>query len=89
MLQSRFLDGEEDELNPRRFRTLFISDVHLGSRGAQVDRLLDFLRALTPEPKRDGDDPIKEAQRAGDLIAGEGLQKVERESRRERISSLE
>jgi UDP-2,3-diacylglucosamine pyrophosphatase LpxH len=28
----------------RRFRALFISDVHLGSRGAQADLLLDFLR---------------------------------------------
>jgi UDP-2,3-diacylglucosamine pyrophosphatase LpxH len=28
----------------RRFRTLFISDVHLGSRGCQADRLLDFFR---------------------------------------------
>ena len=28
----------------RRFRTLFISDVHLGTRGCQADRLLDFLR---------------------------------------------
>ena len=27
-----------------RFRTLFISDVHLGARGCQADRLLDFLR---------------------------------------------
>ncbi|HEY0234924.1 MAG TPA: UDP-2,3-diacylglucosamine diphosphatase [Afipia sp.] len=31
--------------NPERnFRTLFISDVHLGARGSQADRLLDFLR---------------------------------------------
>lgn len=29
---------------PRRFRTLFISDVHLGSKAAQTDLLLDFLR---------------------------------------------
>ena len=29
---------------PRRFRALFISDVHLGTRGCQADRLLDFLR---------------------------------------------
>ncbi len=29
----------------RRFRTLFISDVHLGARGSQADRLLDFLRS--------------------------------------------
>ncbi len=28
----------------RRFRTLFISDVHLGMRGCQADRLLDFMR---------------------------------------------
>ncbi len=29
---------------PRRFRTLFISDVHLGTKGCQAERLLDFLR---------------------------------------------
>ncbi len=28
----------------RRFRTLFISDVHLGTRACQAERLLDFLR---------------------------------------------
>lgn len=28
----------------QRFRTLFISDVHLGARGCQAERLLDFLR---------------------------------------------
>ena len=28
----------------RRFRTLFLSDVHLGTRGCQAERLLDFLR---------------------------------------------
>src|SRR5262245_59369312 len=33
-----------DETPERRFRTLFISDVHLGARGSQADRLLDFLR---------------------------------------------
>ena len=27
-----------------KFRTLFISDVHLGARGCQADQLLDFLR---------------------------------------------
>ena len=30
--------------NTRRFRTLFISDVHLGARGCQAELLLDFLR---------------------------------------------
>jgi UDP-2,3-diacylglucosamine pyrophosphatase LpxH len=29
--------------HPRRYRTLFISDVHLGTRGCQAPRLLDFL----------------------------------------------
>jgi len=28
----------------RGFRTLFISDVHLGTKGCQADRLLDFIR---------------------------------------------
>ena len=28
----------------RRFRALFLSDVHLGTRGCQAERLLDFLR---------------------------------------------
>ena len=31
-------------MDTRRFRTLFISDVHLGSKAAKVDFLLDFLR---------------------------------------------
>ncbi len=29
---------------PRRFRTIFISDVHLGTRGCRAEALLDFLR---------------------------------------------
>ena len=33
-----------EEQPERRFRTLFISDVHLGARGSQADKLLDFLR---------------------------------------------
>jgi UDP-2,3-diacylglucosamine pyrophosphatase LpxH len=32
-----------DEIT-HRYRALFISDVHLGARGSQADRLLDFLR---------------------------------------------
>lgn len=32
------------ECGTRQFRAVFISDVHLGSRGAQADKLLDFLR---------------------------------------------
>jgi UDP-2,3-diacylglucosamine pyrophosphatase LpxH len=29
---------------PRRFRALFVSDVHLGTKGCQAERLLDFMR---------------------------------------------
>src|SRR5262249_21913050 len=31
-------------VGPRRFRTIFVSDVHLGTRGSQAEQLLDFLR---------------------------------------------
>ena len=27
-----------------RVRTLFLSDIHLGTKGCQADKLLDFLR---------------------------------------------
>jgi UDP-2,3-diacylglucosamine pyrophosphatase LpxH len=33
----------------RRFRTLFISDLHLGTRGAQAEALLDFLKSHDAE----------------------------------------
>jgi UDP-2,3-diacylglucosamine pyrophosphatase LpxH len=32
------------QMQPRRHRTIFISDVHLGTKGCQADLLLDFLR---------------------------------------------
>ena len=38
------IESPSEESPERRFRTLFISDVHLGARGSQADRLLDFLR---------------------------------------------
>jgi UDP-2,3-diacylglucosamine pyrophosphatase LpxH len=31
-------------MSAQKFRTLFISDIHLGSKGCQADMLLDFLR---------------------------------------------
>src|SRR3977135_2528686 len=34
----------DDEEETWHFRALFLSDVHLGARGCQADRLLDFLR---------------------------------------------
>jgi UDP-2,3-diacylglucosamine pyrophosphatase LpxH len=30
--------------SPRRFHALFLSDMHLGTKGCQADRILDFLR---------------------------------------------
>ncbi len=33
-----------DERQPNHYRTLFLSDVHLGTRGCQADLLLDFLK---------------------------------------------
>lgn len=41
-----FVTGQADI---RHFRTLFISDVHLGSRAARTDFLLDFLRTHEAE----------------------------------------
>ena len=42
------LDGDDgdNDVSPdaRRFRTLFLSDIHLGSRGCQAELLLDFMR---------------------------------------------
>jgi UDP-2,3-diacylglucosamine pyrophosphatase LpxH len=32
-----------------KVRSIFISDVHLGTRGCQADRLLDFLRDYESE----------------------------------------
>jgi UDP-2,3-diacylglucosamine pyrophosphatase LpxH len=37
---------EPPEMPPRRYRTLFLSDLHLGSRSAQTDALLDLLRRV-------------------------------------------
>lgn len=34
----------DDRQAPRRYRTIFISDVHLGTKGCQAELLLDFLR---------------------------------------------
>lgn len=34
----------DDGPAPRHFRALFLSDIHLGTRGCQADLLLDFLR---------------------------------------------
>ena len=38
------IDNDWLPTRPRRYRALFLSDMHLGSRGCQSDRLADFLR---------------------------------------------
>src|ERR1051325_5307153 len=37
-------NSESDGTNPRRYRSIWISDLHLGTRHAQVDEVLHFLR---------------------------------------------
>src|SRR5260370_8934421 len=49
-------DSLSKECPERRFRTLFISDVHLGARGSQADRLLDFLPSHDADPIYPADD---------------------------------
>ena len=43
MRQTHYTDPAA-EFGPRRFRSLFISDVHLGTKGSQAEALLEFLR---------------------------------------------
>ncbi|WP_159728454.1 UDP-2,3-diacylglucosamine diphosphatase [Methylosinus sp. Ce-a6] len=38
------MDSLADSQSARRFRTLFLSDLHLGTRGLQAELLLDFLK---------------------------------------------
>lgn len=44
-----FGNGTEVKREPIRFRTIWISDVHLGTTGCQAARLLEFLRATESE----------------------------------------
>jgi UDP-2,3-diacylglucosamine pyrophosphatase LpxH len=47
LVHAKEADGRRSvnfESGSRRFRALFISDVHLGSRGCQAQQLIDFLR---------------------------------------------
>ncbi len=36
----------DDALPTRRYRAVFISDVHLGTRGCQAELLLDFIKHM-------------------------------------------
>jgi len=42
-------DEQEDELNNKRYRAIFISDLHLGTPGCQASALLDFLKSHPSE----------------------------------------
>ncbi len=44
IMQQRLNDRFDEAAVARRYRTIFISDIHLGTRTSQVDRLLEFLR---------------------------------------------
>jgi len=39
-------DRSATDARPRRYRTIFISDIHLGTRGCKADCLLDFLHQV-------------------------------------------
>jgi UDP-2,3-diacylglucosamine pyrophosphatase LpxH len=39
--------GMNEKLTPTHYRSVFISDIHLGTRGCQAELLLDFLRHMT------------------------------------------
>ncbi len=43
--KSRLIDHPRHKAAPLRFRTIFISDLHLGTSGCQAKRLLEFLKA--------------------------------------------
>ena len=38
-----------DESPINRYRAVFISDIHLGTRGCQAELLLDFIRSMECE----------------------------------------
>ncbi|MGH6735720.1 MAG: UDP-2,3-diacylglucosamine diphosphatase [Methyloceanibacter sp.] len=44
MLNTRLADDAPHDPDPRRYRALFISDIHLGTKACQADAFLDFLR---------------------------------------------
>ena len=40
---------QKQKEKPRRVRSLFLSDLHLGTRGCQANAILDFLKAHEAE----------------------------------------
>ncbi len=49
MLTAQPTDAVADSPAPLRFRAVWISDIHLGTRGCRADVLLDFLRHMETE----------------------------------------
>jgi UDP-2,3-diacylglucosamine pyrophosphatase LpxH len=58
-------DDREESLHQRRLRSIFISDIHLGTAGCQAGPLLDFLKAH----------PSEHLYLVGDIIDGWQLRK--------------
>lgn len=65
MLMRAATDRAAMEPLPRRYRTVFISDVHLGSPGCKADCLIDFLRHVESD----------QLYLVGDIVDGWRLQK--------------
>lgn len=42
-------DDSNESVQPRRYRSLFLSDLHLGTKGAQAEALLEFLKHYDAE----------------------------------------
>ncbi len=38
------VDGDDEDAGRKRYRTVFVSDIHLGTPGCQAEQLLDFLK---------------------------------------------
>ena len=56
----------------RHFRALFISDVHLGTRGCKADLLLDFLRYHDADTIYLVGDIVRRLAAAGDVVLAAG-----------------
>ena len=57
MQDGRLIDSQ-DKTEARHYRTLFLSDIHLGTRACQAGHLLEFLR----------DHPAEQTYLIGDII---------------------
>ena len=68
------------DLGIRRYRTVFVSDVHLGTRGCQAEMLLDFIGkeiggAFYDRGVHDAQQLVQ--QKAEDIVVSEGFEGLE------------